>query len=168
MYIDDRNSTRHSGFVLSEMMVVMGITTMLVLAVVCFFMLSTRSFAAIFNYVDLDDANRVAMDTLSRDIRQANRVKSFVTNGSVVTLTLDDSTGDLSYSHDRVKKTLTRTTPTESRVLLQSCDTLRFDLRQRNPRWQPGNVRRGFVRCREGDRRLVGLFAHDFRQKGEH
>jgi len=133
MCIDHENSTERSAFVLSEMMVVMGITTLLVLAVMCFFMLSTRSFAAIFNYVDLDDANRVAMDTLSRDIRQANRVKNFTTNGLVVTLTLDDAAGDLSYTYDPVLRTLSRRTPTESRVLLQNCDTLHFDLRQRNP-----------------------------------
>jgi len=128
------NKSRH-GFVLSEMLVVMGITGMLVLALMCFFMLSSRSFASIFNYVDLDDANRVCMDQLSRDIRQANRVKNYTTNGNTITLTLEDSDlNDLSYSYDSSQRTLTRTQPSGARVVLQNCDSLRFDLRQRTPK----------------------------------
>src|SRR5437870_4991689 len=73
MFIKPR-ALRHSGFALSEMLVVMGISTIAMLAITAFTMFSSRSFAAIFNYVDLDDANRVAMDKLSRDIRQANGV----------------------------------------------------------------------------------------------
>src|SRR5258705_8673927 len=75
-----KSSQRRGGFVLSEMVMVMGISTMLVVALAAVSMFSSRSFAAIFNYVDLDDANRVAMDQLSRDIRQANRVTAFSTN----------------------------------------------------------------------------------------
>src|SRR6476646_7688707 len=99
------NKKSHRGFVLSEILVVMGITTILVLAVMCFFMLSGRSFAAIFNYVDLDDANRVCMDQLSRDIRQALRVKNFATNNNIVTLTLDDAGTDIAYSYDAGQRT---------------------------------------------------------------
>ena len=132
--IDRRNRTCQRGFVLSEILVVMGITTILVLAVMCFFMLAGRSFAAIFNYVDLDDANRVCMDQLSRDIRQSNGVKNFVTNNNVITLTLDDAGTDLSYSYDGGQRTLTRVRGTDSRVVLQNCDTLHFDLRQRTPK----------------------------------
>ena len=77
----DREHRAHQGgFVLSEMLVVMGISAILMLALTVFFMLGGRSFAAMFNYVDLDDANRIAMDLLSRDIRQANRVTEFATN----------------------------------------------------------------------------------------
>src|SRR4051794_2143134 len=98
------NRKARSAFVLSEMLVVMGITTILTLAVMSFFMLSGRSFSALFNYVDLDDANRVCMDQLSRDIRQANRVTDFGESR----LVLEDS--DLkSLSYVYTNRTLIRT-----------------------------------------------------------
>jgi YD repeat-containing protein len=127
------NRNFRKGFVLSEMLVVMGITVILSLAVMSFFMLSSRSFAAIFNYVDLDDANRVCMDTMSRDIRQANRVKSLSTNGTVQTLVLDDASGDLSYAWDGAARTITRTDYLGSQVVLRNCDSLHFDLRIHTP-----------------------------------
>src|SRR3954469_19321011 len=123
-------SQRRAGFVLSEMLVVMGVSTILLVALAAVSMFSSRSFAAIFNYVDLDDANRVAMDQLSRDIRQANRVTAFSTNY----LYLEDA--DLSiiqYEYSSTNRTLTRTKNTASRTILSDCDTLKFDVCQRNP-----------------------------------
>jgi Tfp pilus assembly protein PilW len=124
------------GFVLSEILVVMGISTILILAITAFTMFTGRSFAAIFNYVDLDDANRVAMDQLSRDIRQANRVTDFTTNGYNLTLETPDDAGgvwSLSYAYDPTARTLTRSMNSVSKVILRDCDTLNFDIRQRNP-----------------------------------
>jgi hypothetical protein len=118
------------GFVLSEMLVVMGVSTILILAIASLSMFSGRSFAAIFNYVDLDDANRVAMDQLSRDIRQANRVTSF----SSTNLYLEDS--DLSiikYDYSTSARTLVRTRNTVVKKVLAECDSLKFDVCQRNP-----------------------------------
>src|SRR5258705_704042 len=122
-----QGTARPSGFVLSEMLVVMGISTIFVLAIMSFFMLSSRSFAAIFNYVDLDDANRICMDVLSRDIRQANKVKDYSTNSVTLerTLTLEDSDfSEISYVYSPSARTLTRTKSGVSRVVLGNCDTL--------------------------------------------
>ena len=119
---------------MSEILVVMGISAILMLALTCFFMLSGRSFAAFFNYVDLDDANRVAMDILSRDIRQANRVTSFTTNGAGQRLVLEDfDLSSITYDYDSTNRTLTRIKGSESRVMLGECDSLAFDLRKRTP-----------------------------------
>ena len=67
-------SRNASGFLLAEALVAIGITSLLVLAICAFTMFSGHSFAALFNYVDLDDANRICMDQLSRDVRQRNPV----------------------------------------------------------------------------------------------
>lgn len=124
-----------SGFGLSEFLVVMGLSSLLSVALMCLLMLSGRSFAAIYNYVDLDDANRVCMDQMSRDIRQANRVKSYTTNGPVVTLTLEDSDlSDISYVFNVGQRTLYRTKNGYEKAVLQECDSLRFDLSQRTPK----------------------------------
>jgi len=123
---------RRRGFVLSELLVVMGVSTILLVALAAVSMFSGRSFAAIFNYVDLDDANRVAMDQLSRDIRQANRVTAFSTNY----LYLEDGDPGLSaikYDYSPSLRTLTRTKNSVSKTVLSDCDSLKFDVCQRNP-----------------------------------
>ena len=131
----DRPNRRRAGFGLSEFLVVMGLSSLLSVTLMCLLMLSGRSFAAIYNYVDLDDANRICMDQMSRDIRQANRVKSYATNGPVVTLTLEDSDlSDLSYAYNSGQRTLYRTKNGYTKAVLEECESLRFDLRQRTPK----------------------------------
>src|SRR3989442_10308481 len=77
---------RRAAFVLSEMIVAVGITSLLMVGLVAFFMFAGESFAAMFNYSDLDGANRIAMDTLTTDLRQCNKVKICTTTS----LTLED------------------------------------------------------------------------------
>src|SRR5947209_3570484 len=79
-----------SGFTLIETMFSLGVTTLCLATLGSFFVFSTHSFTSLFNYVDLDDANRIAMDQLTRDVRQANSVKSSTTN----TLVLVDADGN--------------------------------------------------------------------------
>jgi hypothetical protein len=135
MFTKHNKRVREDAFALTEILMVMGISSILMLALTCFFMLSSRSFAAFFNYVDLDDANRVAMDILSRDIRQANRVTSFTTNsGGWQQLVLEDfDSSSITYDYNATNRTLTRIKGTESRVMLSECDSLAFDLRKRTP-----------------------------------
>jgi hypothetical protein len=112
-------------------LVAVGVTALLFLAVCAFCEFSGRSVAALFNYVDLDDVNRIAMDHLTRDVRQANRVKDWSTNS----LVLEDSDGlDLSYVYSPSTHTLTRTKTGEStnKVVLTECDRLSFWIGQRN------------------------------------
>jgi prepilin-type N-terminal cleavage/methylation domain-containing protein len=122
-------SQRRFGFTLLELMFSLGITGLLMTAVCSFSIFSGRSFAVLFNYVDLDDANRIAVDQITRDVRQANRVTAYAANS----LTLEDSDGmPLSYSYDATARTLTRAKSGVSRVLLKQCDRLDFSIGQRN------------------------------------
>jgi hypothetical protein len=83
-----------------------------------------------FNYVDLDDANRIAVDRITRDVRQSNKVTAYTTNS----LTLQDSDGlPIVYSYSPDTRTLTRTKSGLTSVILHDCDTLGFSLGQRNP-----------------------------------
>src|SRR6476660_5157418 len=109
------NKRNRAGFLLAEAMVAIGITSLLVLAVCAFTMFSGHSFAALFNYVDLDDANRICMDQLSRDIRQANKVNNF--SASQLELDTTPSGGPASsvtYSYSSTTRTLTRATLTDN------------------------------------------------------
>ncbi len=114
----------------------MGITSLLLLALASFMMFSGHSFAALFNYVDLDDANRVAMDQLSRDIRQAIKVNNF----TATTLELDTTEGgvasSMTYAWDSGTRILTRTSSKDNvaRLLLHDCDSFHFDVCKRNPK----------------------------------
>jgi Tfp pilus assembly protein PilW len=114
---------------LAEALIAIGVTGLIVLAVCAFSVFTGRSFAALYNYVELDDDNRIAMDQITRDVRQANRVKSWTTTS----LVLEDSDGsDLSFSYNASQKTLLRTRNGISSVLLKGCQRLVFDVRQRN------------------------------------
>src|SRR5438874_1918971 len=75
-----KSALRRGGFTLIETLVTIGVTSICLLALASFFLFSTHSFATLFNYVDLDDLNRIAMDQLTSDVRQAICVKSYSTN----------------------------------------------------------------------------------------
>ena len=128
--IKRRGQGRKGGFVLTEIVVALGITILLFAAVCAFSAFSAKSFAAMFNYVDLDDINRIAMDQITRDLRQANRVTAFTSTS----LTLEDSSlAALSYTYSAKARTLTRLKNGISRVILKDCDRLAFTVGQRNP-----------------------------------
>jgi len=117
------------GFAFIELLVIVGITVVLLIGVAGFALFSGRSFAAIFNYVDLDDANRVAMEQLAKDLRQAKRVTGFGANY----LYLEDADKEpLKYDYNAADRTLSRSKGGVTKTVLSECDTLKFDICQRN------------------------------------
>lgn len=132
----ERRRRTQRGFTLVETLIGMGITTLLVLVLCAFSLHSSRSFAALFNYVDLDGGNQTVMDQLSRDIRQAKRLKSCTTNATTMAIdkiVLEDADGtDLIYSYNPKHGTLTRVKAGRARVVLKGCERLEFALGQRN------------------------------------
>lgn len=114
---------------LMEAMFAIGITAILIAAICSIALFSGRSFAALFNYVDLDDSNRIAMDYLTRDVRQCNRFLAYATN----TVIMEDFDGSfLYYYYSPSSRTLTRYKNGASKVLLRECDRLNFSFGQRN------------------------------------
>ena len=118
-----------SGMALAEVLIAAGIMSLMVLSICSFTMYSGHSFASLFNYVDLDDVNRIAIDQLTRDVRQANRVTAYSTNS----LSLEDSDlSTINYDYDVTGRTLTRSKNGAGKVMLRECDRLSFSLGQRN------------------------------------
>jgi hypothetical protein len=117
---------------IAEALVAMCVIMLVLLALCAFSMFATRSFVTMYNYVDLDDDNRIAMDTITRDVRQAHRVIDCTASR----LILEDSlTNTLAYIYDPAARTLTRTnsaTPNATKVLLRECDRMLFKIGQRN------------------------------------
>jgi hypothetical protein len=120
-----------SGTTLVEAMIAIGVTGLLMLVLANVSMLSGRMFAAFVNYVDLDDSNRIAMDTLTRDLRACQRV----TSCSASQLRIENPDGfTLTYQFDSAAGTLTRSEPgVDPKELLTGCDSLLFSLGTRNP-----------------------------------
>jgi hypothetical protein len=105
----------------------------IVLAVLGFLALyGGRSFVAMANYVKLDQYSRNALERMSREIRQCNRLSAWSTNS----LTFEDSDGKtLLYSYSSASKQLVRTKDGKQdlRPLLENCTFLQFSIFQRNP-----------------------------------
>ena len=121
-----------SGFTLTETLIAAGLGSIVLAGVAALTFYSSRSFAAIANYVDLDYRSRITLDKMSQQIRQANRL----TASTSTSLTFEDyDGGTLTYNYDANAKTLTRTKNglTDSKPLLTECDFLQFLIFQRNP-----------------------------------
>jgi hypothetical protein len=122
---------RVRGFALVEALFAVGITGLLMAALATVAAFSGRSFAALSNYVDLDDKNRIAIDQLTRDVRGSVRVISSTTNS----LVLEDWDGiSLSYNFNPTTKTLSRTKGGITVVLLHECENFKFEMCLRTPK----------------------------------
>src|SRR5436190_23954413 len=127
------NKARRQAMTLVETLIATGVGSIVMAAVLALFLFSARSFAALANYVDLDNKSRNALDTMSSDIRQADFLKSYQTNQLVFQTTDTTNTLDLTYFYDSGATTLTRTLGVRSTVLLTNCTSLNFGIFARNP-----------------------------------
>ena len=126
---------RRAGFTLLETLFSLSIGLMLLTATVALWAWSSRSFAGVYNYVDLSNASKLALDTMAREIRNAQSVVS----SSATQLVLINSTGDqLTFTYNPNTQTLQEIlTPksgtTSSNALLTHCSSLAFSVFQKNP-----------------------------------
>src|SRR6266571_4902094 len=113
------HKVRCAGFTLVEMLVAIGISGMIFVAVGMMIFFSGRSYAALANYVDLDNRSRNALDRMSKEIRQVDCVtdsaSATLPTGQVVTNRLalsgtetDGSAYTLIYDYDPAMQTLVR------------------------------------------------------------
>lgn len=123
---------RRSGWTLVEMIVAAGVFSISALALGTIFLFGLRSFAAMANYSALDQANRSALDLLTREIRQARAVVDCSTNRITV---LDGDGKSITYFFNpHTKQFLRFGSDGNSKVLLKNCNLLNFNLFQRNPK----------------------------------
>jgi hypothetical protein len=125
------------GLTLFELLIAMGAGSLFFAAVASMMMFSGKSSAALGNYADLDRYSRNALDTMSAEIRQANRLTSYATN-QLQFENVDSSTGatnTLTYTYDSSAGTLTRTSGGQTKTLLVGIVTnsLQFSIFQRSP-----------------------------------
>jgi len=118
-------------------MVAVGIGGLVFAAVAALIFYSGRSFAALTNYVDLDVYSRTALDKMSSEIRQANRL-AYYSPTELRFETPDPVSGainTLTYKYDAAAGTLNRIYGGRTNVLLRELTTnsMQFSMFQRNP-----------------------------------
>ena len=118
---------RCAGLTFVELMVTMGLISLFATAIIGLSVSTTRSFAEISNYVELDHFNRVALDHLNRDIRQVNYLTAFATNR----LTFMDNDGQpVVFEYSPSDRMLVRKKTNATTLLLRECDALQFSIYQ--------------------------------------
>src|SRR6266487_2767209 len=73
------------GMTLVETLVALGISSIALAALAAFAFYSARSFAAIGNYVELDNTSRKAVDLMTKEIRQTAALSDYRTNALTFT-----------------------------------------------------------------------------------
>lgn len=119
-----------AAFTLVEFLITLAVGSIIFLAVAVLGLYAGRSFAGLANYTDLDARSRNALDRLTRDVRQVNRL----TSNSATSLVFEDADGaPLRYVYSPGARTLSRIKGGNTQVLLTECDSLSFAIFQRNP-----------------------------------
>jgi prepilin-type N-terminal cleavage/methylation domain-containing protein len=120
-----------SGLTLVEMMIAVALGVLLLGIIASLTWYTAQSFVALGNYDDLDRYSRTALDTMSRDIRQARSLVSYQTN-RLVFQDYDGAT-NLTYAWNPGTRILARQKANITTVLLTNCDRLTFTISQRSP-----------------------------------
>src|SRR5213596_496006 len=146
------NKAGSVGMTLAELLIAIGISGMIFVAVGMMIFFSGRSYAALANYVDLDNRSRQALDLMSKEIRQVDCVTNSATatlpSGQVVTnqlvLSGTETNGTsytitYTYNPSSANKTLTRLKQggfgyQGTTTLLTGCTYLNFRMFTRVPK----------------------------------
>lgn len=125
------------AFSLTEMMVAIAVSGVILTALMSFTVYAAKSFAAMENYVDLEQKSQYAIDTMTRNIRETKSLVSYGTrvldNGATVTnvLTFMDSDDKL-LTYNFTNNVLIQSKEGVDAVLLKNVDYLCFQIFQRN------------------------------------
>ena len=114
------------GMTLVELMVATGVGSLVLASIVTVFVTSNRTFVSMGNYVAMDQASRIALDQMTRDIRKSKNILTFSTNKLVFNYS---GTTNLTYLYDLESRQLVQwKTGGQTNVLLSSCDLLTFSM----------------------------------------
>jgi prepilin-type N-terminal cleavage/methylation domain-containing protein len=135
MFIKLSRKTRRA-WTLVEMMVAVAVFSLSSMSLMGIYVYSVKSMASMYSYALLDAYNRQAMDLLTREVRQSKKVISYTTN-SITILTANDDGSDgpqVTYAFSPSSKKMIRTSQDgSSKMLLDNCSLLKFDLFTRCP-----------------------------------
>lgn len=111
-------------------MIAMALAGMLTGAMLTLFTSGTKELVRMFHYCDLNGSIQLTVDTLTRDVRNANRVTAYTPTSLVLEAV---NAPPVAYIFDPAGRTLTRTQGGRPQELLTDCESLTFRLSARNP-----------------------------------
>ena len=111
-------------------MVATGLAGLVVTVIATLSYFTSRSFVAATNYTDMALLSRMALDNMSRTIRQARQVTAYSSNS--ITL-LDASSNTVQYTFSPASRCLTSISGSTTNTYLTNCDSLQFWIYQRTP-----------------------------------
>ena len=138
MCITKLRSPSNRALTLADMTVAIAVSAIILTALLSFTVYAAKSFAAMENYVDLEQKSQNALDIMTRDIRESQFLISYGTttlpSGLLVTnvLTFQDS-DNTPLTFQFTNNILVRTKSSEATTLLTNVDFLSFQIFQRNP-----------------------------------
>jgi len=149
-----------AAFTLTELMIAAALGVLGMAAVLSYIVFSARSTAALDNYFDLNLHTQLAVDQISQQIRQVQKL----TACSTTNLTFQDYDGDvLEYNYDPVGQVLTRTKNGARQTLLTGCNSLQFSLYQRTPL---SNTFEAYSTSTSTNTKVIQLSWNSFRSAG--
>ena len=125
------------AFTLTEVLLAMAVGSVIMSALLSFSVYAARSFAAMTNYIDLEQKSQSALDRMTREVRQTQYLQSYGTtlfNNQTITnsVTFVDTDGlMLTYAFNN--NALYRIKNNVYTMMLTNCDFLTFQCFQRNP-----------------------------------
>lgn len=128
------NSSRRqkiSAMTLMELMVGIGVGSIVLVIVSILTVFGARSFATLGNYTILEQQSALGVDQISRELRQASGVIAWQTNAMPKWLLVTNNTGyTVKYSLDNDRQMTMRKSNGDpnGEVLLENCDSWNFNL----------------------------------------
>ncbi len=115
----------NAAFTLAEVLVASALAVVVLAVLAMLTLFSGRSFVAMANYVNLDQQSQLALDKMSREIRQARQLTFFGPNSNSLTFA-DADNNPLQFTYDPTNRTLVRIAGGQTTLLLTNCDSLTF------------------------------------------
>jgi len=120
-------SKANAAFTLPEVLIAAGVGLLVLLVVALLSFYTSRSLVAMTHYVDMDQRSQLALDKISREIRQARRLTDF----SPTSLTIQDlNNKPVQFIYDPEARSLARASGGLTNTYLTDCDSLKFSVYQ--------------------------------------
>lgn len=135
---------RTAAMTLLELLVAMGLGTLVLAVVLVLTVFAARTFIALGNYSNLDQQSRLGADNMTREMRQATAVVAWQQTASARSLTLTNATQGygVRYWWDSTSKNVMMRKSNEGadQLVLSGCERWDFALWQRTPQPNLTNV----------------------------
>jgi prepilin-type N-terminal cleavage/methylation domain-containing protein len=129
-----RHPSRRRAFTLTELIIAMTLSAVAMSGILSTALMITKSGYRIDQYTDMEDESRKSLEQFGQDVRMAQDVTWHNANSLTLALPVDatsDVTTPRRYTYDPVAKTLTRTTPGGTTILLtgiEECTLMGFKI----------------------------------------